>query len=124
LASQTLTTEQGSSFISKDVHEFVNSYGIKLLNSSPHNAQINGQVESNNNILVKLIKKKIEDNPRRWNEVLSEALWARRIYRRSATKVTPYEIVYGHVVVLPFEVNLGPYRLAKQNNFMLRRIVL
>jgi hypothetical protein len=31
---QTLTTDQGTSFVAKEVHDFVNSYGIKLLNSS------------------------------------------------------------------------------------------
>jgi hypothetical protein len=64
-----------TSFISKVVREFVNSYGIKFLNSFPYYAQANGHAESSNKTLVKLIKKKIEDNPRRWNEVLSEALW-------------------------------------------------
>jgi hypothetical protein len=39
---QTLTTDQGTSFISKEVREFVDSYGIKLLNSSPYYAQANG----------------------------------------------------------------------------------
>jgi hypothetical protein len=33
---QTLTTDQGTSFISKEVCEFVDSYGIKLFNSSPY----------------------------------------------------------------------------------------
>jgi hypothetical protein len=78
---QTLTMDQGTSFISKEVREFVDSYGIKLFNSSPYYAQANGQAESSNKTLVKLIKKKIEDNPRRWHEVLSEALWAHRISR-------------------------------------------
>jgi hypothetical protein len=31
---QTLTTDQGTSFISKEVREFIDSYGIKLLNCS------------------------------------------------------------------------------------------
>jgi hypothetical protein len=93
------------------VCEFVNSYGIKLLNSSPYYAQVNSQAESSNKILVKLIKKKIEDNPR--HEVLSEALLAHRISRHGATKVTTYELVYGQDVVLPVEVNIGAYRLAK-----------
>jgi hypothetical protein len=66
--------------------------------------------------LVKLIKKKIEDNPRRWHKVLSVALWAHRIFRHGATKLTPFELVYGQEAVLPVEVNLGAYRLAKQNN--------
>jgi hypothetical protein len=62
---QTLTTDQGTSFIFKEVHEFVHSYVIKLLNSSPYYAQDNGQAESSNKTLVKLIKKKTEANPRR-----------------------------------------------------------
>jgi hypothetical protein len=115
--------DPGTSFISQEVREFVNSYvlscsihlHIKLLNSSPYYAQANGQIDCSNKILVKLIKKKIEDNPRRWHEVLSEALWAHRIYRHSATKVTTYELVYGQEVILPVEVNLGVYGLAKQN---------
>ena len=35
---QTLTTDQTSSFISKEVPAFIESYKIKLLNSSPYNA--------------------------------------------------------------------------------------
>jgi hypothetical protein len=41
---------------------------------------------------------------------------AHRISRHGATKVTPFELVYGQEAVLPVEVNLGAYRLAKQNN--------
>jgi len=39
---QTLTTDQGSSFISKEVRDFAESYKIKILNSSPYYAQANG----------------------------------------------------------------------------------
>ena len=104
---------QGYSFISKEVHAFIESYKIKLLNSSPYYAQANGQAKSSNKILIKLVKKKIEiKNPKRWHEVLSEALWAHRISRHSATKVTPFELVYGQEAVLPVEVNLDAYKLA------------
>ena len=106
-------TDQGSSFIFKEACEFVKSYQIKLLNLSPYYAQANGQAESSNKILIRLIKKKIEETTRRWHEVLSEALWAHRISRHGATKVTPFELVYGQEAVLPIEVNLYAYRLAK-----------
>jgi transposase InsO family protein len=62
---QILTTDQDSSFISKEVRDFAKSYKIKILNSSPYYVQTNSQVESSNKILIKLIKKKIEENPRR-----------------------------------------------------------
>ena len=112
---QALTTDQGTSFVSKEVRDFDELYKIKLLNSSPCYAQGNGQAESSNKTLIKLIKKKVEDNPMRWHEILFKALWAHRISRHGATKVTPFELVYGQEVVLPVKVNLDAYRLAKQN---------
>ena len=121
---QTLTTNQGTSFVSKEVREFAELYKIKLLNSSPYYEEANGQAESSNKTLIKLIKKKIEENPRRWHEVLSEALWAHRISSPSATKVTPFELVYGQEAVLPVKVNLDAYWLAKQNDYPLLCIMI
>jgi hypothetical protein len=109
---QTLITDQGSSFMSHQVCEFAESLKIMLLSSSPYYAQGNGQVESSNNTLIKLIKKMIEENSKRWHEILSEALWAHRISKHSATKVKQFELVYGQEVVLPVEVNLNALRIA------------
>jgi hypothetical protein len=47
---------------------------IKLMNSSPYYAQANVQAKASNKVLIKIIKKRINDNPRRWYEKLSEAL--------------------------------------------------
>jgi hypothetical protein len=81
---QTLTTDQGTSFMSKEVRDFAELYKIKLLKSSPYYAQPNGQAESSNKTLIKLIMKKIEENPRKWHKVLFEALWAHCIFRNGA----------------------------------------
>jgi transposase InsO family protein len=112
---QTLITDQGSSFMSHQFREFAKSLKIKLHNSSPYYTQANGQAESSNKTLIKLIKKKIEENPKRWHEVLSEALWTHRISKHSATKVTPFELVYGQELILPVEINLDALRIARQN---------
>jgi hypothetical protein len=64
--------------------------------------------------LIKIIKKRIEDSPRRWHEMLSEALWAHRTSRHGATKVTPFELVYGQEAVLPVEVRLQNLRVIGQ----------
>jgi hypothetical protein len=40
---QTLTIDQGASFMSKEVRKFAESYKIKFLNSSPYYAQVNGR---------------------------------------------------------------------------------
>ena len=110
---QILTTDQGSSFMYHQVHEFAESLKIKLLSSSPYYAQANAQGESSNKTQNKLIKKKIEENPKRWHEVLLETLWPHHISKHSATKVTPFELVYGQEVILPIEVNLDGLRIAR-----------
>jgi hypothetical protein len=102
--------------MSHQFKEFARSLRIKLLNSSPYYAQSNGQAEANNKALVKLVKKKIEENPRQWHEVLLEALWAHRVSRHGATKVTLFELVFGQEAVLPVEVNMQACRVAMQND--------
>jgi transposase InsO family protein len=69
-------TDGGSVFISKEFRKFAAGVGIKLIRSSPYYAQANGQAEASNQSLIKLIKRKIDEHPRHWHEVLSEALWA------------------------------------------------
>jgi transposase InsO family protein len=70
---QTMTMDQCSPFMSHQVRDFAKSLKIKLLSSSPYYAQANGETESSNKTLIKLIKKKIKENPKRWHEVLSKA---------------------------------------------------
>ena len=76
---QTITTDQGTMFTSKEFKDFAASMRIKLLNSSPYYAHANGQAEVSNQIKIKLIKKKTEEQPRKWYLTLYEALWAYRM---------------------------------------------
>jgi hypothetical protein len=67
-------------------------------------------------MLVKIIKKRIEDNTRRWHEMLSKELWAHRTSWHGATKVTPFELVYGQEAVLPIEIGLQNLRVTRQDS--------
>jgi hypothetical protein len=71
---QTITTDGGSIFISEEFRKFAVELGINLIRSSPYYAQANGQAEASNHSLIKLIKRKIKEHPKRWHEVLSEAV--------------------------------------------------
>jgi hypothetical protein len=70
--------------------------------------------------LISLIKKKISDHARHWHKVLSEALWAHRISKHCATKVYPFELVYGEEAVLFLEISRNSVRFAKQNNLAIK----
>ncbi|KAK1632253.1 hypothetical protein QYE76_006568 [Lolium multiflorum] len=113
---QTITTDGGSVFISKEFRKFCDDMGIKLIRSSPYYAQANGQAEASNQSLIKLIKRKIDENPRDWHEKLSEALWAYRMSCHGAIKTSPYQLVYGQEVVLPWEITAGSRRVTFQND--------
>jgi hypothetical protein len=62
---QTMTTDGGSVFISEEFRKLAADMGIKLIRSSPYYAQANGQAEASNQSLIKLIKRKIDEHPRR-----------------------------------------------------------
>jgi hypothetical protein len=106
---QSLTTDQGLSFMSHQFREFAESMKIKLMNSFPYYAQANGQAKASNKVLIKIIMKRIKDNPRRWHEKLLETFWMHRTSRHGATKVTPFELVYGQEAVLPVEIGLQKF---------------
>jgi hypothetical protein len=112
---QTITTNGGSVFISDEFKKFAADMGIKLIRSSMYYAQANGQAKASNQSLIKLIKRKIDEYPRRWHEVLLEALWAYRVSCHGATRTSPYHLVYGQEVVLPWEITASLRRIEFQN---------
>ena len=59
---QTITTDQGIMFTLEEFRDFATNVGIKLLNSSPYYAYANGQAEVSNQIMIKLIKKRLKNS--------------------------------------------------------------
>ena len=66
--------------------------------------------------MIKLNKKKIEEQPRKWHSTLNEALWAYRMACHGSIKTSPYELVYGHNAVLPWEIQTRSRRVTLQND--------
>lgn len=52
-------------FTREKVVAFAKQYGIKMIHSSPYYAQENGQAEATNKIIIDIIKKKIEEKPKK-----------------------------------------------------------
>ncbi|XP_021807646.1 uncharacterized protein LOC110751480 [Prunus avium] len=51
---ETITTDRGTSFISKEIQDFSDAYGIKFVQSSPYFPRANGQAESTNKVLINI----------------------------------------------------------------------
>jgi hypothetical protein len=54
---------------------------------------------------MEIIKKKVGDNKKAWDSKIKYVLWADRITKKSATRKSPFELVYGLDVTL--SVHLG-----------------
>lgn len=81
-------------------------YGIYWKTSSNYYPQGNGLDESTNKKLLRILKRKLENNPRTWHEKLNWALWVDRIIVKSAIKTSPYTLVYGKKATLPSHIEL------------------
>ncbi|CAN6712131.1 unnamed protein product [Malus baccata var. baccata] len=111
---ETIVTDRGPSFISKEVEEFASKYQIKMIQSSPYYPQSNGQAEASNKILVNIIKRMVIDSPEKWHEKLGNTLWAYRTSKRARTGTTHYALTFGQDAVLPMEINVSSVRIQNQ----------
>ena len=57
----------------------------------------------------------VKENPRNWDTLFSEAIWAYQTSERSSTGVTPFILIYGHDVVLPMKVTVRSAKRALQS---------
>ncbi|GKU99855.1 hypothetical protein SLEP1_g12638 [Rubroshorea leprosula] len=108
-------SSKGTAFVGSQVEAFAKDMGFHLLNSTPHYAQANGRAEASNKIIINTLEKMVDDNPKRWHELLLDTLWAYRSSQRSSTKVTPFSLTYGHDAILPMELTARSLWIAIQN---------
>lgn len=95
------------------MQEFSFETGIKLLTSTTYYAQVNGQFEAANEIIIGLIKKHVGKNPKNWHKMFDKVLWACQMFPKEATKTTPFRLHYGHEVVLHVEIYLQSTRIKR-----------
>ncbi|XP_043714618.1 uncharacterized protein LOC122662975 [Telopea speciosissima] len=114
---ETITCDNGSVFTGDQVLAFAASHGITITHSTPSYAQGNGQAEASNKILKNCLAKVVEENLRRWAELLSEVLWTFRTSQRTSTGTTPFALTYGNYAVLPMEISVRSARVAYQQGF-------
>ena len=119
-----LVSDNGKQFDNAKFRDLCEELGIKNYCSSPAHPQSNGQAEVNIRTLKASLKTKLEDLKGKWVEYLPEVLWAYRTTQKSATRETPFVLVFGTEAVAPVEVGLKSPRIelttAEHNDKALR----
>ncbi|XP_026396012.1 uncharacterized protein LOC113290646 [Papaver somniferum] len=103
--------ELNSSLSQGKVRELLEEYGIKQVLSTIYYPQGNGQAESTNKTLIRILSRTVHDHPRTWHEQLPMALWAYPTTPRSSTCVSPYSLFYGADAILLAEIKIPSTRI-------------
>jgi hypothetical protein len=86
--------------------------------------QTNGQVETSNRQLKRILNKTIEKGGKDWSKKLDGALWAYRTAFKTPIGMTPYQFLYGKACHLPFELKHKAYWAIKEMNLDLDAAVV
>ena len=61
---QSITIDQCTMFTRDEMTYFSKDYDIQLIRSTPFYAQSNGQAKTSNKVLINILEKMLEDNPK------------------------------------------------------------
>ncbi|XP_052728311.1 uncharacterized protein LOC108320289 [Vigna angularis] len=105
-----IITDNATNLNNRMMAELCEEFKIHHLNSSPYRPKMNGAVEAANKNIKKIVQKMVVTY-KDWHEMLPFALHGYRTSVRTSTGATPFSLVYGMEVVLPFEVEIPSLRI-------------
>ena len=106
-----LVSDNGAQFSGHRLKEWLASFKIEQRFTSVGYPQANGQAESTNKTVVKILEKRLRTSQESWADDLEGVLWAHRTTARTATKETPFSLVYGSEAVIPSEIAVETLRI-------------
>ncbi|RYQ82848.1 hypothetical protein Ahy_B10g101409 [Arachis hypogaea] len=101
---EIIISDNGTQFADTKFKEFLNGLRISHHFSSVEHPQTNGQVESANKIIVKGLKKRLDEAKGLWADELRSVLWSYRTTPQTATGETPFRLTYGTEAIIPVEI--------------------
>lgn len=105
-----MIANNGRQFNNHNFREFCQNLGIELKFYSPAYPQSNGQVESTNKVIKKLLKTRLGEKNGAWLDELPGELWAYKTSHKTATGETPFALAFGPEVIMPVEIGATTHR--------------
>ncbi|MCO5605726.1 hypothetical protein L7F22_059910 [Adiantum nelumboides] len=107
-----LVSDRGTHFLNEVIQELTKTHMILHKKSTAYHPQANGQAKSSNKILVKILKKIVQEDHKDWDLKLDLALWSFRTAFKVTTGMTPFKLVYGLEAVVPMEFVVPSLRVS------------
>lgn len=93
---QTIITDRDPVFTSRFWQELMSKLEVKLNMSTAYHPQTDGQTERVNQCLEAYLRSMVFDKQKEWSRYLSLAEWWYNTTYHRATKITPFEALYGY----------------------------
>ena len=100
-----IVTDNAKAFTSSKLVKFCSDYNIILSHSTAYYPQGNGLAKSSNKILIRIIKKLLEENKKAWNAKLKFSLCIDKVSTKKSIGTSPFQRVYGTDAI--FAASLG-----------------
>jgi hypothetical protein len=101
---QVVVTDNGTQFTNHKFQEFLAAIKTKQHFTSVEHPQTNGEAEAANRVILRGLKRRLDDEKKKWVEELWSVLWAYRTTPHSTTGETPFRLTYGTEAVIPVEI--------------------
>lgn len=98
---KTLVTDCGTEFLSRVFKEVCRLLKIKQTSTTPYHPQSNGSLERSHRTLGEYLRSFAEKDPKNWDTYVPFAMFCHNSTEHSSTKFQPYQLVYGHEIVVP-----------------------
>ena len=106
-------TDRGSHFVNEVITTILDKYKIFHRKSCAYYPRANGQAESTNKVLCKLLCKLCHQQPSTWPQALLGTLWAFRTSFKATTQHSPFMLAFGLEAIAPFEFSTGSSRVGQ-----------
>ncbi|RDX96119.1 gag-pol, partial [Mucuna pruriens] len=107
----TIVSNNDTQFASKTTVEFCHGLGIKQIFTSVEHPQTNGQAKAANKVIMRGLRRRLEEAKGRWVEELPQVLWSYHTTPYSSTNETPFRLAFGTEVVIPVEIGEPSLRI-------------
>ena len=103
-----LLTDQGRNFVSKLFKETCKLLQIKKIQTSPYHPMCNGLVERSHHTLSDMLSHFVNKDQRNWDKWVPLVQMAYRSTPHSITRYSPYFLLHGREMKLPFPIDVTP----------------
>ncbi|RDY02587.1 Tf2-9, partial [Mucuna pruriens] len=90
-----IISDNGTQFPSRSVTKFCSQLKIQQSFTLVEHPQSNGQVEAANKIILRGLRRRLEEAKERWVEELPQVLWSYHTTPHSITNETPFRLTFG-----------------------------